>query len=281
MLFLIKMEEAIFRNCFTLKYKKSEIEDEYQKKRDARLLALNRYFMIFLVLLNIFSTILLLKNTESEASLFWILARHTGIISTSFYSVLILICLFSKNLKILRWCHYLAYLMILISYANIYVTLSFHIKVSSFIMYVLVIIEMQIRISSNIFLIQSFLEIFILNSINCGLLWLVYIPVIDPQFRVNSTYSFLIYTITYVFLIGFSYLIENQLKNTFYFQYTHLKKLEWLTNVFENMNTGFLSIRGLKITYMNSFLQNKLSKIKLSQNKTNLSNPTLTEGNIK
>ncbi len=149
------MEETIFRNCFNLKFKKSEIENEYQKKRDVRLLAFNRYIIIFLVCLNIFSTILLFNYTNSETTLFWKLLRYTGIISTSLYSLLLIICLFSKNLKILRWCHYLAYLMILFTYANIYNTLSYQVKVNSFIIYILAIIEMIIRISSNIFLIQS------------------------------------------------------------------------------------------------------------------------------
>jgi hypothetical protein len=275
------MEETIFRNCFTLKFKKSEIENEYQKKRDARLFALNRYIILCLVILNILSTILTLKYTEIETTSFWTLLRFSAIISTSIYAILFFVCFLSKNLKILRWCHYLAYILILFSYANIINTLTYKVKVNSFLIYIISIVEMLIRMCSNVFLIQSFLENFTLNFLTCILLWVTYMPVIDKVFIIISTYSFLIYSTTFIILIGFSYVMEKQQKNTFYFQYSHMKKLEWLTNVLENMNTGFLSIRGDKITYMNSFLQNKLTKIKHSPNKINLSNRTLTEGNIK
>jgi hypothetical protein len=276
--FVKMMEEPIFKNCFTLNYKKLEIENEYHKKRHSQLFALNRYIIISLVLLNIISTILTVEFTRNETKSFWLLIKYTAIISTSLYVTLLFMCLFSKNVKILRWCHYLAYLLILFTFSNFFNTLSHKLQMSLYLANLIYVLEILLRMCFSIFLIQCFLENIILNGLTCILIWVLYLPALDENVILTATYAQLAYTAIFLVLIGFSYVLEKQQKNAFYFQYTHAKKLEWLTNVFENMNTGFLSIRGDKITYMNSFLQNKINKLKQPLNKINYSKRTSTEG---
>lgn len=269
------MEESIFSNRFSLKFKKFEIEKEYYNKRQLSLSSLNLFIIISLVILNILSTTLTIIFTQNEIKPFWLILRYTAIISTSLNIVVLFISIFCKNMNIIRWIHYLAYLLLFFTLSNTFNVLLSKLQVSLNLMNIASLVEIILRMCFSVFTIHSFLENIILNGITCVFIWVLYLPALDKSIVLLAAYVQLAYTAAFSILVGFSYVLDKQQKNAFYFQYTHAKKLEWLTNVFENMNTGFLSIKGIKISYVNNFVQNKLMQqlCKVYQEKN-----TLTEG---
>ena len=67
----------------------------------------------------------------------------------------------------------------------------------------------------------------------------------------------------------------------FYFQRFSDNRANYFVNLFENMNTGFLSIKGNKIVRMNSYLIKKLSKYRSNIEKYNpMSNRNNTDGKL-
>ncbi len=113
------------------------------------------------------------------------------------------------------------------------------------------LIEMIVRLTWVLLFIHSFKESFILNTLSLITVWIVV-----PSLYVGDSYNDEnINTIAYSFVIFgvivFAYVLEKQQKEAFYYQWLANSKAKWLTNVFENLNSGFVSIKNSKISYIN------------------------------
>jgi hypothetical protein len=272
------MQEKIFKNCFTLKLNKPEIESGYQRKREGLIRVYNRYIAITVLLISITATTTNAYCYESKNTKTNIFINFSSYVTTPLYLITFVICFISKNIKVLIWSHYLNYIVFLFTLVSLVTPLLSLKNINIVLIFFLYILEMLFRMVWVLFSIHSFPENLTLNLMTIVLSWMCYLPLVETKELQFTSYNLLAYSVMYLVIIGFSYTVERQQKNAFYFQFTHAKKLEWLTNVFENMNTGILSIRGNKISYINTFLQTKLDKLKQQTNKINITYRSNTEG---
>jgi hypothetical protein len=142
-------------------------------------------------------------------------------------------------------------------------------------------LEILFRLFWVIFGIQGFIENFILTCISIIIAWAIYVPTHFGNELTTSYFNNLGYTLILFVVMLLSYILERQQKNAFYFQIKAKTKTNWLLNVLDNMSTGFLSIRGDTISYVNSFFKNKLEKfIPLIENFKRSSHKPTFEGNF-
>jgi hypothetical protein len=140
------------------------------------------------------------------------------------------------------------------------------------------LLEINFRLIWVLLHVQSFLECFILNTLSILTIWLI-VPFIYPADVYNrGMFNFFAYSCALMSVISFAYFLEKNSKKAFYFHWISDKKANWLSNVFENMNSGFVSFRGGRISYINSSLKKQLKKFK---NFTKKYSPTNSEIFIK
>jgi hypothetical protein len=159
------------------------------------------------------------------------------------------------------------YFLLLFIFVNFRYTIFRVAKINTVVFYFLVIIEITIRLIWVIVGLQSFLECLMLNGFCVVFMWIVYPPVFPKEIFSDGMINYMVYSTALLVCIVFSYVLERQQKLAFYFHWVAEKKAAWLASVFENMNAGFISIRGDKITYINSFLLKQFYKIKSSKEK--------------
>lgn len=144
-------------------------------------------------------------------------------------------------------------------------------KVDISILFFMFLIDIVLRLTWVLLFIQTFIESFLLNMFSIFTIWLT-IPFLFPADYYNTAMTnFSSYSCSILVVIGFSYILSRQQKKGFYFNWVADTKANWLTSVFENMNTGFISIKGEKISYINSFMLNQFKKIRnvIRENKEN------------
>ncbi len=131
---------------------------------------------------------------------------------------------------------------------------------TSVLMIALILLEILFRLSWMIVSLFNFKEFFFLNLIEIILVFTYLYPTSEPSTR-NTTFFYLMcYALLFMVITVYGYILDKQSKLSFYLQYIFKDKVDFLNNVFDNINTGILTIRDNKIYEMNSFLQNFLYK---------------------
>jgi hypothetical protein len=126
----------------------------------------------------------------------------------------------------------------------------------------LVTVEMILRLTWIIFGLLGFCEMMILNFVTAALLWSIYFPIgYDNGDFMSYVFLRLVHTILLGFVTIFSYFYEKKDKTSFHYLYLFESKYKWFSNIFDNMNTGFLSLKGNKISYINQSLNQTINKI--------------------
>jgi hypothetical protein len=186
----------------------------------------------------------------------------TVYLSTLVYLIFLFLSCFCKNIKLLRWIHYFNfYLQIFIAIGFRYTIIRFS-KVEIFVLFYLYLIDIVIRLVWVLLFIQTFIESFIWNLLSILTIWLTIPFLFSADVYNTAMTNFSSYTCALLVVIAFSYVLSRQQKRAFYFHWMADRKANWLTSVFENMNTGFISIKGEKISYINSFMLNQFKKIR-------------------
>jgi hypothetical protein len=261
------MQERIFRSGFTLKYLDSEIEDEYIKERDSNLNKLHNKILISHFLMSIFVMIL---NSCYILEFFNLKAFQLVVITsylTSFIlGIFIIISMKIKNGKTVKFMQYVIFYFIFLIFINFRYTVFRLLNIHKLIFYLFIQLEFIIRMFWVVLRIQNFVECFYLNLISLCTIWLVYPLVYPAEYFNDAMVNYAIYSTIFFMTVCVGYIIEKQQKISYYFHSMSEKKANWLTNVFENMNEGFLSIKGNKISYINPYI---IKQYEYTRNKEN------------
>lgn len=181
------------------------------------------------------------------------------------YLIMLIIGWKSKSIRLVRWIHFLTY------YLKIYFTISTrHIIIyctnvdTTTIFSVFYLYEINFRLIWVLFYIHSFYQNLILNILSIASLYLTI-----PFFTINEvnskamidikTYSFFLMSVS-----CFCYILERSLRTSYYYNWSARKKAEWLSNVLNNMNSGFISMKEGEVSFINIFLLNYLKKLKFN-----------------
>ena len=114
----------------------------------------------------------------------------------------------------------------------------------------------------------SFYEVSILNFLSCCTIFSI-VPYITPREENVRGYEDLrMYAVILIFVSTFCYILERQLRISFYYSWTAEKKAKWLSNVLNNLNSGFVSFKSDKIAFINIFMLKHLKDLKLESRLT-------------
>lgn len=254
------MKDKIFKSCFNLQFTKKETEAEYENHKCG---LIKKYILLYSFLMLLFAF-----GTSITASIYlekfylrvdFRITTYTSYFISIIYIVFLIISAFVKNPQVLKYMNYVNYYLITFIFVNFRYGLVNWIKVDIIIFYAINTFEIVVRVSWLLIGLLGFLESVLLNTLIILSNWIYYVPIQRDEF----TFYFLIaHTIVYVIVISFSYSCEYQQRKSFYFILVANKKNKWFSNIFENMNTGFISVKDGKIKYINKFMLENLIKIK-------------------
>lgn len=258
------MKEPIYKSCFSLKFDNESIEAEWQKQKQKYIRKMNKIISTALFVVSIGISVgisFYFMKFFNDSNLFKVVL-FTSYIAAFVYLVNTILSYCVQNIKIIIYVQHINYILFAFLACDFrfpFLNLS---QTNAILFYILFNFEILARVVWVLLQLQGFLECFILNSIQIALIWILYAPNFDDSTFMRSMYNILAYTFTLSVVVFFSYILERQQKNAFFFSLTSVKKAEWFMNIFENMNTGFLSIKGDKVSYLNSYLAKKIKKSK-------------------
>jgi hypothetical protein len=259
------MQEKIFINCLNLKMKNIQVESDYQEMKDNRLKFLNLSIILFSFLSSlavmIFHYFFYQEFQELKFFKFNVIMCS---ITSVMYLVLMTWSYLTKKIKIIKMINYTIF------FFQIFVIIAFRfaiIKVTNFysiLLFFEYLLEIIVRLIWVVFFLHSFLESLVLNILSLITVWIV-VPTLFPEKLYNEeiintlAYSFVLFSVIII-----AYVLERQQKEAFYFHWQADTKAKWLINVFENLNSGFVSIKNSKISYINSYFKIFLQNIKFN-----------------
>jgi hypothetical protein len=271
------MNDKIFRGCF-LEFSNKEVEEDFQKMKDEKFTYFNKWIMAFslcsAIAVSIFQAFYYEKYNEYKIFQFNIITTYLAVFM---YTIFLGFCICSKRIKLIRWMHYIHF------YFQIFVIMAFRfaifriVNVSPILLFFQYFFEIIVRLVWVILFLHSFLESLILNTLSLATVWIVIPCLFPPENFKDEMINTLAYSCVLFSVMGIAFILERQQKLAFYFFWLADKKAKWLTNVFENLNSGFLSIKGGKISFINSFFLTQMKKLKT---KTELASENEVSGHL-
>lgn len=256
------MEEHIFTNSFNLKYSKKEIQVEFNKVKDKLLKRYIKNITILILMISFApSTIISYFFQFSDLKSFKMIMCFSYFITFSSL-IMTFLTFFSKNLKLMKIINYVNYFFFIIIILNVRYSLVNFAKLDIIVVFFLVWAEVVTRFVFILYEVFTFCELSILNFLSAMFMWAIYFPVGQPNFLQKDLLIDGVNSICLIIVVLFCFISERNRKLAFYYKYKIEKKAQWLDNVLDNMKTGFLSIKGDKITYVNNYLENLLNSWK-------------------
>jgi hypothetical protein len=174
--------------------------------------------------------------------------------------VLFLICINSKNPNILKKCHYVIYILLIFSAADLRYPIVNFIYTKNYVLLLLIVeVEILFRLVWVILNIFSFYEFLNLNVINSFLIFFYFYPTSHQENIQFTIYYFLCYTLLFTIISVLAYIIDKKNKTSFFLQIEMYEKNQHLNILLENINTGVLHINKNEIVYVNKFTLNLFS----------------------
>jgi hypothetical protein len=252
-----------------LNLKNKKIENDYTEMKNKNLKYYNLKILIFSLITSLCIGIYLYTTTDEEivkTNMFLFNSIMTTIGFSSCFLLGLYFLFSKKSVKIVKWANYYIFYFQIFSILSIrYLFFKHdHTHMLHFFEY---LFEIVIRLTWVVLYLHSFYQCMILNALSLITVWLV-ISTLIPEECFNfemintSAYSCVIFSI-----IGIGYLMERQQKLAFYFSWQAEAKAKWLNNVFENLNSGFVSFKDGSINNINCFFKNQLEKLKKKKNK--------------
>jgi hypothetical protein len=257
------MEEKIFKSALWLSLNNSETESQYKKKRNKQIIRLMPYYSLFFLLLAIGATIVMSVYFEKEKNtLAFEIRAFAMYISCLFFLILSFVSFLFKNESIQMWVNYLIYFFTFLTHTNYRYAVTHFTSADASVYNLLVSVEMILRLTWIIFGLLGFCEMGILNFVTATVQWSIYFPIgYDSEDFMSYFFFRLVHSILLGFLTIFSYFYEKKDKTSFHYLYSFESKYDWFNNIFDNMNTGFLSLKGNKISYINNSFFQTIHKI--------------------
>lgn len=253
----------IFFNMFQFSFRNTETEKDYQKLREEKLRYYYKFLLGFLFFLSCFCSVFIsfyLENYNKNNTLkFDIISSY---LTTTLYLILIPIGWNSKNIKTMRWINYIIY------FFGIYFNRSFrHILLScttinDSVVHLAYFLEINIRMIWALYYVHSFYENFLLNFLSIGTILLIVPFLSSYEDNIKAIVDIKTYAFILLVVSCFCYVLERHLRISFYYKWMAEKKFKWLSNVLNNMNSGFVSLKGGNLAFINNFLQKYLKDVK-------------------
>jgi hypothetical protein len=262
------MKERIFDSRIKLNFQENEAESEFQKMKDERLNLCIKHVILFSLLSSL--AVAIFQIFYFEEAKFLIIYKFNLITSFSaslLYLIFIFWSFFTKNINVYKWFHFIIF------FYQIFVIISFRftifrvVKAPSILLFLEYLFEIMVRLTWVVFNLQSFLESFILNTLSLLAVWIVIPTLYLENYLKDELYETMAYSFVLVSVVSIAYILERQQRIAFYYHWKADKKAKWLTNVFENINSGFVSLKNGKVSYINSHLKNLLEKLTKSDGK--------------
>jgi hypothetical protein len=279
------MSEAIFENWFYLTLTNKKTELEYQYMRDKKLLFFSTAIISFSMLASwavmVFQYVYYQQNEDIK---FFKINVSMTTIASIIYVIMLVIGVKTKNIKIIRFINYFIF------YFQIFVIIAFRyaifrvVSVTQLLLFLEYLIEIIVRLIWVVGFIHSFIESLILNLMSVTTVWFI-IPILIPEKFYNDEIKNTVnYTLVIIAVIAISYLLERQQKKAFYYRLQADAKVRRLTNSFENLKSGFVSLKNGKISFINKHLKDILLNEKFNEKVGRRKNSTVintyTEGKI-
>jgi hypothetical protein len=262
-------EEKIFKSFLNLDYLNNNIEKEHQINRENLIKKYLKYLTIFIGLLSVANSIQISFFFKYSFSVNFYKILCMSYLFTAVYIVFTtLVFVYSENTKFSKIINFLNYYFLVFIFINLRFPLTRFTEVNLIFFFSLLCLELIFRLVWANMGILTFKQHLILNFISIISIFSVYVPSSSDNERFKSLILMLAITFTLIVSIIFSYFLERHMKKEFYLNYNDKLKTKWFSNVLENMNTGFLSIKNGKVSYINKFLNEKFRKLKyLKSNK--------------
>jgi hypothetical protein len=254
------MTEQIFINHLDLRFKNQKIESDYQNIKDKKLSIMCIPVAAF-SLFSCMATVIFqycFYDQYGGVKMFKFSFISTCI-AFCLYAILLILVAYKKDVKTKRWINYIIFYFQIFAIVAFRYTIFRVAKVSSILLFLQYLFETIVRLLFLVLLLQSFLESLVLNIISLSTVWLIVPFLIPDEFYNDEILNTLNYSFVILGIISVSYVFQQQQKRAFYFQWKAGNKATWLTNVIENLSSGFISVKNGKINYINSFFINILA----------------------
>jgi hypothetical protein len=172
--------------------------------------------------------------------------------------------------------NYLNFYTALLIICDIRYTFTNYISQNQIVFYFILLVELVIQLIWIVTATLQFIEILILTILGMITILVFYVPISGNAFP--SLYYAFAHIASLIVTVCFAFIYEMECKQLFYFLQVEEKKNNWMTNVLDNMNSGFIRIKDNSICYMNRFMEEKLIAIK---ERDFDANPRQTEGDCK
>jgi hypothetical protein len=270
-------KEKIFISCFNLKFYDKEIENNFQEDKNRHIKSKVSLISGILLLFSIAGNIILSNGWKNKPNDKYYSSMCIFSFTLSGVLLIIFICsllkLHTSQNKIINYLNFFLYSYVLI---NLRFPITQYTGGDQFAFYLLITLDMILRLLWILSGQLEFLECLIISTIHSILVWMWAALLADSSTLTLVMLKTLTNDVSIIITVVLSYLYDVQSKKRFYYTHMAEKKSEKLLNILENMNTGFLSLKGGKIDYINTFLLNKLQKL---QNFNSINDLQQTEKN--
>lgn len=260
--------EKIFYSKLKLNFYSKEIELDYKKLKNNRLLLYTKWISLICFIFNLTSTIeiSIFISHFSKTNFKAILFMNYIIFLFSITSTILTFVL--KNSKLNEILLYLNTFFITFTFFNIAFPIFEFLHFNQNIIFLFMTIELTLRIFLVVLELIEFKENAIIIIISIIFTWAIYIPISDTNRRFGNSLLNFSYSLILITIIAFAYIIERNLKQTFFYNFKLNKQITWLINALENVNSGFFIIKNGEISYINSYLLKVLENTKMLKNES-------------
>jgi hypothetical protein len=246
------MQEVIFKSFIRMIFPKKQIENHFQTMINKKINQFIKPTLIFYLTISLANSIFLSYFLDQINSIPFLLFNIiTSYMTSILYLFFIFAILLTKKVKIYRWINYFVF------YLKIFVLISFRYAIlrivnnSNIIIFFIVFLEFFLRIFWVLMYFQSFTESMTLNLITLTTVWILLSSLYPCDFKNEEMKYSLAYSLLIVTVIVIVWIIERFQRLAFYYKW---KAEEKTTKILGNIRSGYMSVKGGKVNYINKYL---------------------------
>jgi hypothetical protein len=264
----------IFSSNFTLFFKSKSFENDYLFKKFSLKTKYSIIVKLILFLVSLGSTVFVSLNLFNFNNLNKTYLLYLIVLYVAQFLVILLMIVdkfCSQNKKWLVIFNILANLIISVFLNSVRFVIIWKLNSPS-VNNIFVIIEFFLKILINILTFTSFVENIISILFKFVLIWLIYAHFIITEMKEKWYLNNLLYVLGLLLYLMLSYIIDKEMKLSFYFKNESEKSFYRVKNILENMNSGFIIANNKKIKYINPFFKKFLDYFFLKDQLSSINN---------
>ena len=262
--------ETIFKSWINLSFCNGHFEIEYQTSKDVKIRKSIKTYTLSILIFTIITSITDSFFYNNYKLMGFKITTFTAYLLTVLYIPLYILSLKCEKMSYLRMLNYANFYFLIFHCINFRYPLVIYAStnLNNLIYFYFFLIELIIRLIWVTHGVIGFNEISVISIISIVSLgtWKLAIILNNKDFYYSLVFFFNNITMLLICVL-ISYFIENSQKQCSYYNLLAEKKNSRFNNIFANMRTGLLSIKGQNLTYINSFLFEKILKITKFQEK--------------